>query len=436
MKNQTPSKAKHHDVIIVGGGAAGMFAAISVKQKKPLQSVAILDRTFALGRKILVCGAGRCNVTNIHLSEKISTAYYGAQNDFVHSIFNQFGFEEIVHFFKDLGVELYVERKTDIGKLFPVTNQASTITEMLIDEINRLGIQVYLNHEVTKINKRQATFTINVHELERSGKIIQPKVFTAEKIVISAGGKSYPALGANGSGYTIAGSFGHTTVKPVPAALPLETESNQWSHLLQGQKMEIEVTSIINSKKIKTTTDDVMFKKYGLSGPAILNISREISIHINRDGKLNAHVSLNFFPGKNRNEVISFIHNRWSKRPNQTLVKSFYGLFPNKIAHAMFQIFKINEDQLVSEFIDTKNFYTLINRLMEVKFKVINTRGWNEAEFTAGGVKSTEIKKSTLESKYVPNLYFCGEIIDVDGDVGGFNLSWSWSSGYVAGLLQ
>jgi predicted Rossmann fold flavoprotein len=424
----------NYDLVIVGGGAAGMMAAISSKRNNPDLSVCILDRTFALGRKILVCGAGRCNITNVNLDMSIDSHYYGATPEFIRSIFKQFSYKDIVNFFEELGAGLYVERKTDIGKLFPITDQAKTITEMMLDELNRLNVDIFLNHEVKKINKTADSFKIEVNEIDQSGKTLNNKTFSSKYLIISAGGKTYPALGSNGTGYDLAISLGHSVISPVPSALPVEG-SSQITHELQGVKMEIEVTSIIDGKEIKITTDDVMFTKYGLSGPAILNISREISIHFNREKKNNVFIKLNFFPGKTKNDVENILKERWDKRKTQTIEKSLYGIFPNKIARTLVKLTGIDTEKKVNQ-LSVNEIETLINSLTNTRIKVTGTRGWNEAEFTAGGINSEEIKSVTLESKLIDNLYFCGEIIDVDGDVGGFNLSWSWSSGFIAGKLM
>lgn len=440
----------NYNLIIIGGGAAGMMAAISAKKHHPEFSVAILDRTFALGRKILVCGAGRCNITNVNLDKSIAKHYYGASEEFIESIFEQFNYKDIVSFFNDLGIELYVERKKDIGKLFPVTNQASTVTEVMLDEINRLGIDVYLNTEVvdvhpsislrmtqseSKKNDDGKALTANSFSVETTNLTNhENQTFTSSYLILSAGGRTYPALGSDGSGYSLAESFGHKIITPIPAALPLEAKS-QLCHYLQGVKLEIEVTSFIDNKKIKTSTDEVMFTKYGLSGPAILNISREISIRFNREHKDDCYVRLNFFPGKTEKEVEELLTKRWAKRPDQTIEKSLFGLFPNKVATSILNIEKIDINKTVKELNenDKKALYSI---LTSAKIQIVATRGWNEAEFTAGGIDTSEVTSSTLESRLIPNLYFCGEILDVDGDVGGFNLSWSWSSGWVAGKLK
>lgn len=421
------------DLTIIGGGAAGMMAAISARRHHPDFNIAIVDKTFALGRKILVCGAGRCNVTNVNLDKSISSHYYGADSDFIESIISQFGYKKIVDFFSDLGVELYVERKTSIGKLFPVTDQAKTITEMLMDEIQRSEIDIFLNTKVESLINNKKSFVLECEERTKEG-ILESKFSIESKyVILSAGGKTYPAYGSDGSGYKLAQAFGHKLINPVPSALSIESK-NPLSHELQGTKMEMEVTSIIDNKEIKSRVDDVMFKQYGLSGPAILNISREISIHFNRENKNNCQIKLNFFPGKSLKEITTIMKKRWSKRPDQTIEKSMYGIFPNKIPASLLKLVKINKDKLVKDLLKSE-ITNLINLLGNTRIVVNGTRGWNEAEFTAGGIDTKDVNKKTLESNMVKNLYLAGEILNVDGDVGGFNLSWSWASGFIAGKL-
>lgn len=424
----------NYDLIIIGGGAAGQMAAISAKRNNSSLRVAIIDRTFALGRKILVCGAGRCNITNINLDTDVEKRYYGASPEFIREILNQFSYKDIVSFFNELGVELYVERKTDIGKLFPVTDQAKTITSLLENELKILGIDVHLNTEVTNVKKQNEEFTISTNLLNQEGKTVISNEFSSKYLIMSAGGRTYPALGSNGTGYRLAESFGHTIVDPVPSALPLVSK-NLLSQELQGTKMEIEVTSIIEGKEVKTRTDDVMFTQYGFSGPAILNVSREISIQINRLAKNNVQLRLNFFPGKTISEVTDLLELRWKKRPILTVEESMFGLFPNKISSALLKVLNINKSLKVSE-IDSQTKQKLVNGLTNNIVDISGTRGWNEAEFTAGGINTQEVIQGTLQSRLVKNLYFCGEILDVDGDVGGFNLSWAWASGNVAGKLR
>lgn len=421
------------DLIIIGGGAAGMMSAISAKRNHPEYEIAIIDRTFALGRKILVCGAGRCNITNINLDKSFADHYYGAETEFLESVFSQFSYKNIISFFEDLGIEVYVERKTDIGKIFPKTDQAKTVTALLEDELDRLKIKVFLNTEITEIEHNNI-FNLKANKLNNNEEIETNIIFESDYIIISAGGKTYPALGSNGSGYKLAESLGHSIITPVPSALPLISK-NPLSQELQGQKFEMEVTSIIEGKIIKSRIDDVMFTQYGLSGPAILNISREISIHINRYHKSKVEVKLNFFPGKNSEEVLAILKDRWKKRPQQTVEKSLYGIFPNKFPLSILKLININRETIVSD-LDDNLIEKLVDILSGYIVQIQGTKSWNEAEFTAGGINTNEVNLRTLSSKIIKNLYFCGEILDVDGDVGGFNLSWAWCSGFVAGKLQ
>jgi predicted Rossmann fold flavoprotein len=405
------------------------MAAISAKRHNPRGSVLLLDRTFALGRKILVSGAGRCNITNHNLERGPADHYYGASPEFISTVFEKFNYQRIVEFFQDdLGIELYTERKTNIGKVFPITNQAKTVTMLLENELLHAGVTLTNNTEVVSLRKLQQNgdFRINYKDSEqRSGRVV------CRKVIIATGGKTYPALGSNGSGYELARSLGHSVVDPVPSALPLESK-NPLSHALQGVELEVAATSLIGAKRVKTRVDEVMFTQYGLSGPAILNISREISIRLNREHKSDVEIELNFFPTLEKEQIFELLTARWARKPEQTVEMSLIGLFPAKVPAALLTVANIDRNRRSSQLKESE-IARLVNVLYGYRVEVTATRGWNEAEFTAGGVDTREVSAATLESKLVPGLYFAGEVLDVDGDVGGFNLSWAWSSGYVAG---
>jgi predicted Rossmann fold flavoprotein len=409
------------DLVIIGGGAAGIIAAISAKRQFPQRKICLIDRTFTLGRKILVSGAGRCNITNINLDRDYKSRYYGADPQFIEQVFTKFGYQQIMDFFHELGIETYVERKTSIGKVFPITDSAKNVVAILEDELHLLDIQIRLNTEVTGIKKTNTTFTVTTNN----------GVFESQKLIVATGGMTYPALGANGSSYSLLKKLGHTIQEPVPAALPL-TAKDPLCHELQGVKLEAQVTSIIDGKAIKTKTDDVMFAQYGLSGPAILNVSREISLHCNREKQGGTEIAINFFPNKSLQEATTYMTKIWQARPLKTIEKSFWGLFPAKVSAAILKTINIPIDKSVKDLSENEK-QSIMKRFVEYKIKISGTRGWNEAEFTAGGVETNEVNAATLESKIVPGLYFCGEILNVDGDIGGFNLSWAWSSGWIAG---
>lgn len=435
------------DQIIIGGGAAGIMAAISAKKNNPISQVAIIDRTFALGRKILVAGAGRCNITNVNLADldSIGKHYYTSNSEnleLIKKVFSNFGYSDIINFFDELGVETYIERKTNIGKVFPITDSAKTITYLLEKELEKLDIKIILNTEVISAKRIDSKFQLETKLIENlkddsgrnlvidNSKIVQ--VFTCDKLILSAGGKTYPALGSNGSGFLVANSFGHKVIEPVPSALPL-VSSIKICKLLSGQKMDMIATSVINGKIIKSRFDDVMFTDYGLSGPAILNISREISIRLNRksEARSDVKVILNFLVHQNgESYTLVEFEKRIERRKEDYLETALVGIFPNKIASVLaHELGNSKCEELLSNRNKLENIF---DKLQNFEFDITATRSWNEAEFTAGGVDLNEVKE-TLESKLVENLYFAGEILDVDGDVGGYNLSWAWSSGFIAG---
>lgn len=409
---------QNFDFAIIGGGAAGIMAAISAKKHHPESRVVILDQTFALGRKILISGAGRCNLTNSSL-EKTPEKYYSCDNpDFVKKVFEQFNYNEIVNFFQnELGVDLTEDKKTQVGKIYPKTNEAKTVVSLLVDYLEKMGVEIVLNSKCRSIKSVNKIFVIT----DDKGKMFQSK-----KVILACGGKTYPALGSDGSGFALATSFGHHIISLVPAAVPLVAK-NILSQEAQGIKLEAEI-KMGGRKEI----GDILFAKYGLSGSAILSISRDVSIVLNRDGKSGVKVLLNFFPGKNEPQVKKLLMQRWGKYPEQKILKSLIGLLPERVVMGILKLCRIDPGMNTKD-ISSSSIDSLCNTLTNLEVLVTDSRGWNEAEFTAGGVNVNEVKIGTLESKMIKNLYFCGEILDVDGPIGGYNLSFAWSSGWVAG---
>lgn len=419
LYNQTQSL----DVIIIGGGAAGIMAALSVKKHHPEYSVLILDRTFELGRKLVISGAGRGNLTNVNLTKRI-TDYYHGDETLLSTIFSQFGYADMQNFFIDLGVPLYEETKTERGKVFPVIDNAKTVRAILYRELEKKSIQVRCNTPVNHIIYSDTMWNIQTNS----------EKFSAKYCILAAGGSTYPSLGSDGSGYTLTREIGHTIIPPVPSAVPLVSK-NQLSHYLQGEKMVMHVTSIIEGKIISMAVGDVLFTQYGFSGSAILDVSREISIYINRQGGHDVKIQLFFFPYKTVMDVEKLILNRFESHPNDTVTQSLWGLLTEKAANAVCILAKIPKDLKVNE-LQSSQITQLLQVLCEYEAPISATRSWNEAEFTAGGVDTSEVNPNTLESRKIPHLYFAGEILDVDGMIGGYNLSWAWASGWVAGKLQ
>lgn len=391
------------NVIVIGGGASGIIAAISAKRK--CRDVVICEKMPRLAKKLLITGAGRCNLSNENLSE---LHYNPEARGLVKSVFSRFGKNEISNFFKEIGLRVYSEE----GRIFPVTNQAQSVLKILEEELKRLKISIEFSFTAESVIDSGKAFTVKSKD---------NKSISADSVIIAGGGKTYPSLGSDGSCYSLAADFAHSTVKPVPSAVPLVTK-DIFCHLLQGQKISCIAKSIIDGRIKRQIKGEILFTRYGLSGTAILDISEDISIAINRLNKKTAAISLDMVPFMGDSELKKEIETR--------LVRGFkkedlmLGILPNKFSLVLKDLLKDADSSKI------------VSILKDKRFNIIGTRGWNEAEFTAGGVDIKDIKESTLESKLKKGIYFAGEILDVNGERLGYNLAWAWASGYVAGLTE
>jgi len=401
MEGRRIERGRGFAIAVLGGGAGGILAAISAKRAG--KSVVICERGPRIGRKILASGNGRCNLLN----EKLSDSFYNpSSRPLVKSVFSKFGKEAILDFFQNIGLHICSEE----GRIFPITNQSSSVLNVLEIELRRLSIPVELNFEVTNVVETDSGFILT----SKTGHKV-----SCGALIMASGGKSYPSLGSDGSSYRFAEQFGHRIVRPIPSAVPL-TSKDPLCHILQGQKINASAKAVVGGKTLCEASGEVLFTKYGLSGPAILDISREVSIAINRIGKKDAVAVLDMVPFANEARLADEIANRIKAgSPSEELLM---GILPNKFGPALEGLLK------------SKDAGTIAKRLKAREFKITGTRGWNEADFTAGGVETGEVKAGTLESQLKKGLYFAGEILDVDGCRGGYNLAWAWASGFVAGM--
>ena len=392
-----------YSVVIAGGGPAGICAAISARRKG--EEVVICEKMPLLGKKILATGNGRCNLIN----ESLDSSYYNpAARDLVESVLTRFGKEQTVRFFQSLGLEMY----SKMGRIFPVTNQASSVLKVLEMELARLAIPVEYNFDFSGLAFSKSGISV----FSKSGKTIE-----CRRIVLAGGGMAVPAVGADGSMYEIVRKLGHNIVTPVPAAVPLVV-ANKVCHLLQGQRISAGARSVVDGKPGKVFEGELLFTKYGLSGTCILDISRDISVALNRENRRGTFVVLDLVPFMNRDTLKRELGYRLKKRPAPEEV--LVGILPNKLCTAFKHLF------------ESGNPGNAADILKDIRFKVSATRGWNEAEYSAGGVDVNEIEPATLESKIKSKVYFAGEILDVDGQRGGYNLGWAWASGFIAGLAD
>jgi hypothetical protein len=394
------------DVAVIGGGAAGLAAAVSAARAG--RTVALCDRMPRLGKKILITGGGRCNLMNEDLSPKY---YTSTDLDLVDSVLGQFGKKAIRTFFFGLGLEMISED----GRVFPATNQAASVLKVLEIEVRRLGVAAELLFEATAIERTGSGFRVEAGPTRK---------IEACKIILAGGGKAYPALGSNGSGYSLAQRLGHPIIPPVPSAVPL-LASDPMCHVLQGQKWRVRAVALIDGNPVETAEGEVLFTQYGLSGTAVLDVSESLSIAHHRQGKKKIALSLDLVPFLSRDALaVELVRRMKAKWPDTDLTS---GLLPEKFAPLVPNFLAKGEPDTNQRAIG------LAGGLKDKRFSVLGTRGWNEAEFTSGGVDAREVDPGTLESKHQKGLFFAGEILDVQGRRGGYNLAWAWASGCVAG---
>jgi predicted Rossmann fold flavoprotein len=403
------------DLAVVGAGAAGLVTAISAARRGA--SVTVLERLPRIGKKLLATGGGRCNLLNERLT---AAAFTATDPGLVPSILGRFGGPEIRAFFEGLGLHLQTD---EAGRVYPATNQAASVLKVLELEAERLGVGIEIRFEVDRIESAAGRFRIGAAD----GRKVE-----ARRVVLAGGGRSYPALGSNGSCYDLAASFGHRIVKPVPSAVPLLVKAPM-CHFLQGQRMRVRIESRVGGETRQEAVGELLFAQYGLSGTAVLDVSESLSIAMNRDGRRDTSVVVDFFPFISEKEAAAELARRlaacWAPKD---LVS---GLLPEKFSLFLPQLLaEVADDP--GKRLDAESARKLAFLLKAREFQVQGTRGWNEAEFTSGGVDAREVGPGTLESKLRPGLYFAGEVLDVQGGRGGFNLAWAWASGLVAGLAE
>ncbi|KSV18338.1 hypothetical protein DA01_02625 [Dehalococcoides mccartyi] len=387
--------------LIIGGGAAGMTAAISKARRG--EPVIILEKTAQLGKKILASGNGRCNLLN----EQLDSSFYNPEaRPLVNSVFSRFGRNEILNFFSELGLHYYSQD----GRIFPFTNQAASVLKVLEMEIKRLGVTVEYGFDCLSIRKTQNGFSLQAADGRQQ---------TGPSLILTGGGCTYPSFGSDGSGYKLAASLGHRIIKPIPSTVPLVVK-DPLCHLLQGQRIIARAQSRIRDKAGTPVDGELLFTKYGLSGSLILDISQEISLAINRLNIKDVSLEIDLIPFIEPKQLETELLKR--RKTGLSPEEMLTGILPNKLCMAFKQLFE--KDNPAKAAAKLKNW----------RFEVSGTRGWNEAEFTAGGIDTGEIDIQTLESKLVKGLYLAGEVLDVNGVRGGYNLGWAWASGYIAGL--
>lgn len=397
------------EIAVIGGGASGLMAAITAK--KSGKEVIILERKDRILKKVLITGNGRCNITNVNAN--ISN-YFGKDISSVENILNRFTPQDTMDFFNELGIVCNEENR---GKVYPLSGQASSVVDALRFEAEKLGIKIETEFYVRKIEKDG--FKFRIYSEDR-------KKIEAGRVIIAAGGQSYPELGSNGSGFELAKELGHSVTKLSPSIVQLKTEKNQVKGL-QGIKTDVAVTAYGDNKKICTYDGELLFTDYGISGNVVFNISFVMPLY------KNVEFEIDFMEKFDYNELYEMLKERKKIMSHLTMENYFNGMINKKLGQFLSKVSGIEKLSKPVKDLSDSDIRKLCTVLKKYRVKILETTGFKNAQVTAGGVSLDEVNTETLESKIVKGLYFSGEVLDVYGECGGFNLQWAWASGHIAG---
>ena len=401
-------------IAIIGCGAAGIMAAITAKRLNKNLQIDMFDANKGIGKKILASGNGRCNISNSKITSK---NFIGENPDFVNFALKEFDFKAFEKFCKSIG--LLLDEK-DSGKVYPLSNEAKSVVSLLELALKNLDVNIFCEHFIKDIAKVEDKFVVKTAEQEFKN---------YDKVLISNGLGAAPQLNANESGLDFASKFGHSFNPTYPSLVGLQTDNN-YNGKLQGVKKECLVSLFVNNNLEQEIFGDVLFTSYGVSGFAILDIS-QLAV-LNLSSYQDVKIAINFFPKINKNDLADQIQSLLKTVPNQRVVDILTGMVSNKIAPVLLDICKISLDIKASE-INAKQIKAIAYQLNQWKMKVVDTQGFAHAEASGGGVRTIEVDNKTYESKLVKNLYFAGEVLDIVGNRGGYNLQFAWASGYLVG---
>jgi len=404
------------DITIVGAGAAGLATAIFARRTNPSRSVVLLDGARQPGAKILVSGGGRCNVTNREVTE---LDFWGGRRPIVRRVLRGFSASDAVDFFRQLSVPLKEEAD---GKLFPVTGRARDVLNALLLSAAKAGVQLLAGQRALGVERAAEGFSVRTSD----------DVIMTKHVVLATGGQSLPKSGSDGAGLTFAQSLGHTIVPTTPALVPLLLDGSHPRSIhreASGVSHDVELAVWVDGRISTRMRGSLLWTHFGISGPVTLNASRHW-LRAGLEGRA-VRLTASFCPG------IAFDgQERWwtaatAARPKASVLTALSTLVPAAVATAVLRSLAIDQTRQLTHLARDER-RTITSAILEWPLVVTASRGWNFAEATAGGVTLDEIDPATMASRKCPGLYLVGEILDVDGRIGGFNFQWAWSSAYVA----
>ena len=402
-------------IIVIGGGPAGMMAAIRAAENGA--QVILFEKNNRLGRKLSITGKGRCNLTNATDNQEIIKNIPG-NGKFLHSALKNFTSEDTINFFESLGLETKIERG---NRVFPASDNAADVIDVLSRKLHELNVKINLNSTVENI----ITDDKKILGVEVNGRF-----FDAEAVILATGGMSYPATGSTGDGLKFAKNLGHYVTDIFPALVPLEVEED-FVKDLQGLSLKnVRVTLLTDDEFLDEIFGEMLFTHFGVSGPIILTISRQASKLLH--DKIFVELLINLKPALTPEQLDARILRDFEKFKGKLIKNAMVDLLPQKLIPVILDLAYIDENKKVDDItrIERQN---LVEKLRALPLTVTGTRPLDEAIVTAGGVSTREINPKTMESKIIESLFIVGEVVDVDGNTGGFNLQAAWAMGNAAG---
>ncbi len=403
-----------HRVVVIGGGAAGMVAAIAAARHGA--AVTVLERMSRIGKKLLATGNGRCNLSNTNCSVD---RYHGGNRSFIHGILGQFDVRRTLSFFEQLGIEPLMEED---GRVYPASGQASSVLDVLRYEMQQLGVCVHCETKIVRVERKQSGYCC-----------VSPdaRAYPAHCVILAAGGKSSPNLGSDGSGFKLAEAMGHTLREPFPALVQVVLDA-PFLKRLSGVRVQGRAECRVDGTVRGSERGELLFTDYGISGIPVLQLSRTVSEYAKTGRELSFHLDL--FPDISSSELAALIARRIAQNPQKTLEMSWVGLLHKRLIPVLLREAGFSSTHSACGELTHPQVERIAALLKQWRIRCAGVQSWMFSQVTAGGVDLDEVNARTLESNILPRVYFAGEILDVDGDCGGHNLQWAWSTGYVAGM--
>ncbi|GIP54184.1 NAD(P)/FAD-dependent oxidoreductase [Paenibacillus vini] len=412
---------KNYEVIVIGGGPSGLMAAIAAAEQGA--KVALLDKGDKLGRKLGISGGGRCNVTNAKEIDELITFIPGGGR-FLHNAFALFGNRDIIAFFENLGIPL---KEEDNGRMFPVSDKAKTVVDALIGKARSLGVTLLTHHPVRELLfGAEGTEGVKLTNGEKIG---------AKSIVVATGGKSVPHTGSTGDGYPWAEAAGHTITELFPTEVPINSkEQFIVSRELQGLSLRDVKLSVLDpkGKTVISHRGDMIFTHFGLSGPIALRCSGFIRGVKKKHQVSEVTMSINLFPDRSSGDLESFLRKMTAAEPKKALKNVLKGTIPERLLPLLFERAGL-PGETTYEHLPKEAWLAFVSEMQNLRIQVTGTRPFEEAFVTGGGVNLKEINPKTMGSKLMSGLFFCGEVLDVHGYTGGYNITAAFATGYTAG---